>query len=189
MHIVLFGGAFDPPHLGHITVVKNFIKLGVADQLIFLPVHNHAFDKDMLESNHRLEMLEEVKKNHFKDLPVYTSDYELTKSGMSITFDTLTELSKQNPQHQYSFLIGSDNLVDFDIWHHYQEMLEKYKFFVYPRAGFSFDNIKEGMIPLKDMPEMKVSSSIIRDNLESRSSVEGLLSSEVIHYIKENELY
>lgn len=189
MHTVLFGGAFDPPHLGHITVVKNFIELGVADQLVFLPVHTHAFEKSMIESNHRLEMLEEVKRNHFRDLPVYISDYELTKPGMSITFDTLSELSKQNPHHQYSFLIGSDNLADFDKWHHFEEMLEKYKFFVYPRAGFSFDNLREGMIVLKDMPEMKVSSSVIKEKLENNDSVEDLLSTEIINYIEKNNLY
>ncbi|MDH5532879.1 MAG: nicotinate (nicotinamide) nucleotide adenylyltransferase [Candidatus Pacebacteria bacterium] len=189
MHIVLFGGAFDPPHLGHISVVKNFLDLKLVDRLVFLPVFNHAFDKDMMGPQHRLKMLEEVKKTHFKDLPVYISEYEIHKEGMSITYETLEELTKENPRHTYSFLIGSDNLESFHKWHHFEEMLEKYKFFVYPRAGYSFDNLREGMIALKYMPEMKVSSSVIRENLENKKSVDDLLSSEIIDYIKENELY
>jgi nicotinate-nucleotide adenylyltransferase len=189
MHIVLFGGAFDPPHLGHISVVKNFLELGLSDRLVFLPVLNHAFDKDLIESQHRLEMLNQVKKEHFQDLPVYTSDYELNREGMSITYETLIDLSRENPRHQYSFLIGSDNLESFDKWHHYQEMLDQFKFFVYPRAGFSFTKLRKGMIPLKDMPEMKVASTDIRERLKNNKDVDDVLSSEVIHYIRENKLY
>lgn len=189
MHIVLFGGAFDPPHLGHIKVVKNFLKLGLSDRLVFLPVFDHAFDKDMMEPQHRLNMLEEVKKSHFKDQPVYISDYEISKEGMSITFETLKNLSQENPNNQYSFLIGSDNLISLHKWHHYHEMLDRYKFFVYPRAGYSFDQIREGMIPLRDMPEMAVSSTDVRTRLNNNQSLDDLLSKEIIHYIQENELY
>jgi nicotinate-nucleotide adenylyltransferase len=189
MHIVLFGGAFDPPHLGHISVVKNFLKLGLSDRLVFLPVFNHAFDKDMMGPQHRLQMLDAVKNAHFKDQPVYISDYEIDKKGMSITYETLQSLSKENPNHQYSFLIGSDNLSSFHKWHNYQEMLVRYKFFVYPRAGYSFDQIREGMIPLRDMPEMAVSSTNVRDRLNNKQDIGELLSKEVIHYIEENGLY
>lgn len=189
MHIVLFGGAFDPPHLGHISVVKNFLELGLSDRLVFLPVFDHAFIKEMMGPEHRLRMLEEVRKTHFNDLPVYISDYEINKEGMSITYETLEDLAKENPHHQYSFLIGSDNLEKFHKWHHYQEMLDKYKFFVYPRAGYNFNLIREGMIPLKDMPEMAVSSTEIREKLNSKTEVGDLLSQEVVNYIKENGLY
>jgi len=189
MHIVLFGGAFDPPHLGHISVVKNFLKLGLSDRLVFLPVFDHAFDKDMMGPQHRLQMLEAVKNAHFKDQPVYISDYEIDKEGMSITYETLQSLSQENPNNEYSFLIGSDNLSSFDKWHHSQEMLEQYKFFVYPRVNYSFDKIRDGMIPLRDMPEMAVSSTDVRTRLKNNEKIEELLSKEVINYIKENELY
>lgn len=189
MHIVLFGGAFDPPHLGHISVVKNFLNLGIVDRLVFLPVFDHAFIKNMIGPEHRIQMLEEVKKSHFQDLPVYISDYEIKKGEISITFETLVELSEQNPAYQYSFLIGSDNLEKFHKWHHYKKMLKKYKFFVYPRAGYSFDQIREGMIPLTDMPEMDVSSTEIRSRLEEKKDVNDLVSQEVISYIEKNKLY
>lgn len=189
MHIVLFGGAFDPLHLGHIAVAKNFVNLGLADRLVFLPVNNHAFEKNMVSSSHRLKMLEIVRKKHFSNLPVYISDYEINREGLSITYETLVSLSKKNPHNQYSFLIGSDNLTSFDQWHHYQKMLEQFKFFVYPRVNFTFDNLKKGMIPLKNMPKMEVSSRLVKQKLTNGDNLSQLLSPEIIDYIKEHSLY
>ncbi len=189
MKIAVFGGAFDPPHFGHIKVVKNFLKLGLVDEIWLLPVKNHAFSKKMASAADRLKMLSLVKKNYFKNFPVKICEYEFDQPGMSITYQTLRALSEKYPEHLFSFLMGSDNLTSFHKWHSYEEMLRQFVFYVYPRAGFDFSLLREGMIALHDLEEMKISSTVVKQELLSGSKVETLLATEVINYLRKHSLY
>lgn len=189
MKIAVFGGAFDPPHFGHIKVVKNFLQLGLVDEVWLLPVKNHAFSKKMASAVDRLEMLSLVKKKYFKDLPVEICEYELNHSGMSITYETLKALSLEYPEHSFSFLMGSDNLASFHKWHSYEEMLKQFVFYVYPRAGFDFTSLREGMTALHDLEEMKISSTAVKQELLSGAAVKSLLAPEVINYLSKHSLY
>jgi nicotinate-nucleotide adenylyltransferase len=189
MHITLFGGAFDPPHLGHIKVVQNFLKENLTQKVVFLPVKEHNFSKEMRDAALRLRMLELVVEKNFVDLPVEVSDFELKQTGVSYSFATLEQLSSLNPGTKFSFLIGSDNLRGFPKWDNYQDLLAKYQVFVYPRAGFDFTGLLPGMVALESLPQMKVSSELVKENLHNRKMVENLLTPEVGEYITKNHLY
>jgi len=189
MHITLFGGAFDPPHLGHIKVVQNFLKENLTQKVIFLPVKEHNFVKEMRDAALRFRMLELVVRNNFVGLPVEISDFELRQTGVSYSFATLEKFSEQRPECKFSFLIGSDNLRDFPKWDKYQDLLAKYQVFVYPRAGFSFEGLLPGMVALEGLPQMQVSSEEVKKNLHNREMIESLLSPEVGEYITNNHLY
>ena len=181
---MVFGGAFDPPHLGHEQIVENILESKICDQIWLVPVGIHDFEKNMTPAKHRLAMLQ----SHLRD-QVLLNLCEINRPKVSHTFDTLEELSQQYPDYQFSFLIGSDNLAKFHLWHDYEKMLEKYHFYVYPRAGFPFVPLYPGMIPLGKMPEIKVSSTQIRENLKAGKSVQQLLKKEVAAYIFKYKLY
>ena len=199
MKILVFGGTFNPPHLGHQlmieqTLAKTLNDGTVFDQVWLLPVGQHSFAKNFIDQKHRLAMLSLmmqsiVLNNSALSKKIALEKYELEHDGESQTFTTLESLSKQYPEHHFSFLIGSDNLEKFHLWHDYEQMLKKYPFYIYPRASFSFSPMRQGMIALEGFPLMEVSSTKVREALANNANLDDLLDAKVINYIRENKLY
>lgn len=199
MKIIVFGGTFNPPHLGHQLMVEQVLTKtldnGISfDQLWLLPVGQHSFAKQFVSNEHRLTMLELMKETICQNNPalknkIFTEKYELERDEESQTFSTLEALAKKYPEHQFSFLIGSDNLDKFHLWHDYELMLSKYPFYVYPRTDFAFQPLYEGMIILDSFPKMQVSSTQVREAFINKTSLNDLLNVKVIEYIKENKLF
>lgn len=184
MKVVLFGGAFDPPHLGHQQVVQTILNQGLADQVWFVPTFKHAFDKNMSPVEHRIEML---KLALIPQTKIETAEIE--RKGESKTIDTLRQLSKDYSQHQFSWLIGSDNLNQFALWHDYQEILQEFKVYVYPRAGFEMSPLYAGMVPLANVKQVRISSSQVKKMVGAGQSIQGLVLEKVRQYILTNDLY
>ncbi|MBU1034107.1 nicotinate (nicotinamide) nucleotide adenylyltransferase [Patescibacteria group bacterium] len=199
MKILVFGGTFNPPHLGHQMMIEQVLSKTLADgsnldQLWILPVGQHSFAKKFVSNKDRLAMLELmissiVEKNPTLKNKIFLEKYELEHDEESQTFSTLEALAKEYPDHQFSFLIGSDNLEKFHLWNDYKLMLKEYPFYVYPRIAFEFLPFYEGMIALKDFPKMEVSSTKVRMAFANKTSLDGLLDAKVIKYIKENKLF
>jgi len=183
MKIILFGGAFDPPHRGHQQVVKNILQKKIADELWYVPVGTHDFQKEMSSAEHRVAMLKLILQDNTR-----IEDCEINRPGVDHTYDTLNELSDLYPEHEFSFLIGSDNLEKFHLWGSYEKMLKRYKFYVYPRKNFPM-KLLNNMIALKNFSEIDVSSTQIRSLVENGKSVEELVGLEMAEYIKKNNLY
>src|SRR5689334_22148241 len=108
MKICLFGGAFDPPHLGHQRIAAEIIAQNLADEVWFVPVKTHSFGKPMTDPQQRLAMLQLIQLPHTK-----IETYELEQTGVNYTFNTLEALAKRYPEHEFSWVIGSDNLEKF----------------------------------------------------------------------------
>lgn len=199
MKILVFGGTFNPPHLGHQLIVEQVLtktlENGVTfDQLWLLPVGQHSFAKQFVSSEHRLVMLNLMRQSIYEKNPVLQGKiliekYEIEQSGESQTFNTLEALARKYPEHQFSFLIGSDNLEKFHLWNDYQLMVSKYPFYVYPRVDFPFQPLYEGMIALDGFPKMCVSSTRVREAFAKKASLNDLLDAKVIKYIRENKLF
>lgn len=199
MKIIVFGGTFSPPHLGHQLMVEQVLSATldrgvVFDQLWFLPVGQHSFAKQFVGNKHRLAMLDLMKQSIYEKNPnlvekIFTEKYELQNNEESQTFSTLEALAKRHPEHQLSFLIGSDNLGKFHLWNDYELMLSKYPFYVYPRVDFPFEPLYEGMIALDGFPKIQVSSTQVRKAFLNKTSLNNLLDAKVIEYIKENKLF
>ena len=198
MKILLFGGTFNPPHLGHQLMAEQALSQALAgnvfDQLWLLPVGQHSFAKQFVSQQDRVAMLSLmiasiVQKNPLLKNKIFIEKYELERDEESQTFTTLEALARQYPQHQFSFLIGSDNLAKFHLWHDYQLMLSRYPFYVYPRTDYAFQPLYQGMIVLEGFPEMQVSSTQVRAALTNRNNLDNLLDAQVIAYIKEKKLF
>ncbi|MGD9128960.1 MAG: nicotinate-nicotinamide nucleotide adenylyltransferase [Candidatus Woesebacteria bacterium] len=210
--IALFGGAFDPPHLGHSQVSRALLEAGIADQLCYVPAGVHDFQKNMTAVEHRVAMLELIlnddlegeislskenrydlaqRQNSALDLKgkIRIEFCEIEREGVSHTFDTLEELSARYPEKDFFWVIGSDNLAKFHLWYNYEEMLRKYRFYVYPRTDYPFEPLYQNMIPLRKMKAVDVSSTEIRQRVKEGKSITGMINAKVEKYIKKHKLY
>ncbi len=200
MHILVFGGTFNPPHLGHQRMVEQVLLHELpdgkqVDQVWLLPVGHHSFAKDFVSAEHRLAMLALLKSSLVRQYgstwedKIALEDYEIRQTTESQTHATLTFLAKKYPEHDFSFLIGSDNLAQFHLWHHYQEMLQQHPFYVYPRTGYPLQPLYEGMIPLQGFIESSVSSTAVREALLEGKDNQSLLDSSISNYIQKEGLF
>lgn len=190
MHIILFGGAFDPPHLGHQKIARYLIESKTADEVWYVPAKAHPFAKPMSPAEDRVAMVKLI----VDDPRIKVEMYEQEKDGVSYSHETLDYLSAKYPQHTFSWIVGSDRLPDFHRWvdskgRDYLDMLRKYRFYVYPRAGFPFEPLYPNMVPLKDAEEWTYSSTEVREKIKKGESIEGLVDRKVADYLASHRLY
>lgn len=189
MKIALFGGAFDPPHLGHRVVADSLIKNKIVDEVWFVPVYKHPwadrYNKHKFVSyEDRVVMLDltvgdikGAKIAHYKDI--------------SFTFNILEYFSKKHPDHDFSWVMGSEYLGRFDDFLKGHPQLIDYPFYIYPRAGFEFneDLKKQNMTFLYDMPEIEASSTEVKKMVKNNNDFSNLVTDSVKDFIEENNLY
>lgn len=190
MNIILFGGAFDPPHLGHQHIAKTLLEQKIADEAWFVPAKMHPFDKPMSPPHHRLAMLELI----VSDPRIKIERYEQEREGVSFSHETLDYLAAKHPEHTFSWIVGSDRLGDFHTWvdgrgNDYKDMLAAYRFYVYPRAGFPFTPLYDNMVPLRDVQEWTYSSTEVREAVKKGEGIESLVDPQVAAYIAKHQLY
>jgi nicotinate-nucleotide adenylyltransferase len=106
----------------------------------------------------------------------------------SYTIDTLTYLSEQYPQHEFSIFLGSDNLKQFKKWKNFEQILEHYQVYVYPRPGEKVDFSHPSIIEV-DAPLLDISATFIREAIQQERSVRYLLPDAVVDYIRDKKLY
>ncbi len=202
----LYGGAFDPPHVGHVNVATAAVTNGLLDQLVIMPTGRaqHRLTP-MTAAHHRLAMCRLA----FGRLPkAQVSDFELTRSGPSFTFDTLTELRRLNPQAQLFVVLGQDQLERLATWHRVDELVQIATFLVAARPMNTLANAeKQGKIaalgaqvrwlPMVPNP---VSATQLREKLASFSGgdfashlpptrLTDAIQHQVVRYIAQNHLY
>jgi nicotinate-nucleotide adenylyltransferase len=188
MHVALFGGTFDPPHNGHQFITQQMLAEKIVDAVWFVPVKNHAFQREMSPVVDRVEMLKKVVAD-LHNPKVRIESYEIDHSAMSYSLETLEALSVKHPEHTFSWVIGSDNLAKFNQWHNYAELLKKFRVYVYPRQGYPPESLREGMIFLKDFPEITISATEVREKVQRGESIADLVNPDVEKYILEKKLY
>lgn len=186
MRIGLFGGAFDPPHLGHLMVARILVQQKIVDEVWFVPVKQHPFGKKVEVNGHREVMLKLMIDGE-SNLKI--ERFELEHQEKSYSLHTLRSLSEQFPQYSFSWIIGTDNLADFHRWYQYEELLRVFSVIVYPRQGYDFVPMYDGMKAVKNMPEVDVSSTQVRELLKQGKGVTGLVHPAVAQYIQEQGLY
>lgn len=184
MHIGVFGGAFDPPHRGHSEVAAAVIAQGIVDEVWFVPVYIHPwaqrYGKQMAEYQHRCAMVELIlgKRQRLQEF-----------QAVSFTFDTLEYFRKLYPEHQFSWIMGSEYLDRFDDFLSMHPGLEEYQFYVYPREGHPMQPLQTFMQPLTGVREVTVSSTQVRERLKAGLPITDLVHPAVAEYCVEHNLY
>ena len=190
MKIGIFGGTFNPIHIGH-AIIANFIaQNSCLDAIWFMvapqnPLKTEACGASDLD---RIKMVELVAHKIDK---VTTSAFEFALPRPSYTYNTLTELQKRFPNDEFHLIIGGDNWQNFDKWRNHHEIVSQFNIMVYPRHGFEVVIPEEYShnVKLIDAPIIELSSTDIRAALKEQRNMNFFLSSEVYEYILENKLY
>ncbi|MCL1903632.1 MAG: nicotinate (nicotinamide) nucleotide adenylyltransferase [Oscillospiraceae bacterium] len=166
MKIAVFGGAFNPPHLGHINIVKSVCAIIKPEKTLIIPTGNAPHKSTMTLYDKRLKLA----KAAFPGCEI--SDIE-NKPVLSYTIDTIRELKASYPEDTELFLIiGSDMLLNFAQWNNYEEILKQCTVVAAARDSFEYgEYAKRFGITLIDIPIVEMSSSGIREMFKPKRYV------------------
>lgn len=184
MRIAIFSGSFNPVHNGHLTIAREVLSQGAADELWFLvsPQNPLKKDTDLMSEQDRLQMVELAIEN---EQGMLASDFEFHLPRPTYTIRTLDSLKITYPQHEFSLLIGGDNLAIIYKWFEYKRIIAEFGLIVYPRPGFEnmgsapFPNITFISAPLID-----ISATEIRRKLAMGESISGMVPGKVDLFLK-----
>lgn len=191
MKILIFGAAFDPPHIGHMTMAAQAVKKGLADRVVLVPCGDHAFDKVMSSASCRYAMVEVIVKALTKTYGPFfeLSDVEIKRKGKSYAWDTLWDFTKKYPDAEIGWLMGSDQLPSFHKWYKYEDILANYPVYVYPRKRFVFEPWYQEMRKITGVPTVEINSSEVRGAYQQDKPIISMVLQEVAKYIVENKLW
>lgn len=183
MKIGVFGGKFNPPHIGHLWIAKQCLDFGGFDEVWFVPNYGQSFHEPVASVKDRLAMTRYLTLDHTK-----ISTIELDNKLDGQTIHLLPFLPKGN---EYTFIIGSDQLATFHLWGEYKALLQQLPFIIFPRYGYPSDPLYENMRVLSHaaLVASNLSSSKIRERVKLGLSIEEFVPKEVAAYIKVHNLY
>lgn len=185
MKIGIFGGSFDPIHIGHINaMIETYLKLDL-DKVLVMPTYLSPFKGVVnTSSQDRFKMLTQC----LEDFDYIEVDsYEIFGQTTTYTYDTLTYLNEQFVNDDLYFIIGTDHYQSFDRWKN-NELLHDLAHFVVVNRENTDIEIQHPFIQL-DINTVEVSSTVIRERLKNQTEVRHLLDHKVYQYIKEHRLY
>ncbi len=177
MRVALFGGSFNPPHVAHQLAALHVLETEPVDELWFVPVFKHPFDKTLEAFEHRLAMCERAAAALGPRARV--SDCERTLGGDSRTLRTVQSLKATHPGTEFALVVGADLLPELGSWYGADELRQLVRFIVVGRTGHAGGTLA--------MPA--VSSTEVRQRLTRGERPEGLVPRSVLDYIGERKLY
>lgn len=190
MKIGLLFGSFNPIHTGHLLIANYMVEYTELDKIWFVvsPQNPFKVNDELLDENLRLKMIEMAiaDDNRFE-----ACNIEFGMPKPNYTYLTLTTLAEKYPEHEFTPIIGGDNLQSFHLWKNYESILENYQLFVYRRAGFHENPLlaNHKKISLYEVPLLNISSTYIRETLQAGKSIRYLVPKVVKEFIDENNLY
>ena len=189
MKIGLFFGSFNPVHNGHLMLANYMVQTTDLDKVWFVvSPHNPLKDKKTLLGEYdRLNLINLAIENNPK---LKASDIEFKLPQPSYTIDTLSYLKDKFPKHEFTLIMGSDNLATLHKWKNYRQLIEQYPIIVYQRRGFTknpFPEVKT--IQHIDFPFIDISSTFIREQIKKGISVRYFMPDVVWQYIEEMKFY
>jgi len=185
----LFFGSFNPIHNGHLILANFMNEFTDLDEVWFVvSPHNPLKEqKSLLADYHRLALVRIAIEDHSK---LGVTDIEFKMPRPSYSIDTLTWLNEKYPDRQFVVICGTDVFKGFKKWKNYQEILNQYNLYVYPRPGSGlgeFENHKS--IHLYQAPLMEISSSFIRMGVREAKDMSFWMPENVYKYLSEMHFY
>ncbi len=208
----LFGGTFNPIHLGHLRGAEEIREIFQLDQILFIPssIPPHKMSGEIIEAKDRLEMVRlAISHNpHFS-----VSDIELLRPGKSYTIDTL-RFFNENETNQFFFIMGREAFVEIETWKEFKNLFTLCHFIIMTRPGTQKENAFSDLLPralisdfkydpkeetyihvsghrlyFKEISFLDISSTKVRELIEKGRSVRYLIPPEVEGYIERHKLY
>lgn len=193
---VIYGGTFNPLHVGHAQIIRLLSEQSFTDELMVIPtaLPPHKEYEGEVAAEHRLNMCR-IAARGLKNVTV--SDIELKRQGKSYTIDTVNELM-QSGKDDIAVACGGDMLVTLDTWKNYKELISKVEFIALYRVGTDkaeFDLCVQktrddgGRVRVIEADIIDVASKDLRRMLKCGEDTGEYLSPQIIEYIKQNGLY
>jgi nicotinate-nucleotide adenylyltransferase len=184
--IGILGGTFNPPHHGHLLIANEVLHTLSLDKVWFMPNQEppHKKKSSAVSDQARIEMLDLAIKGH-PHFEIQT--VEMEREGPSYTYDTMKLLKEQNGDTEFFFIIGADMIEYLPKWYKINDLLELVVFAGVGRPSYN-RHTEYPVVPV-EVPQMDVSSSMIRQRLSQGSTVRYLVPDSVRKYIEENHLY
>ena len=191
MRIGVFGGTFDPPHVGHLLLATDAREALNLDRLIFIPAGAQPFKVDTPPVASPRDRLEMVRLAIADDANYAVDDAEISRKGLSYTVDTLEHLAERNAGAELFFLLGQDSLAGFPKWRNPARIQELATLALMMRAGApdvgDWRNA-EGVV-MVSARRVDVSSTEIRERLRAGKSIKGFVPESVEQFIEARGLY
>lgn len=167
----IFGGSFNPIHIGHLALANYLCEYSELDEIWFLvSPHNPLKEQtDLWDDNLRLELV----KLAIADYPKFrASDFEFHLPRPSYTVNTLNALQATYPDREFTLIIGADNWEIFPRWYKAEEILAKHRLMIYPRSGYDIaPQTLPASVQRVDTPLLEISSTFIRRALSEGRDV------------------
>lgn len=184
----VFGGTFDPPHIGHLVLAQCAYEELRLDKLLFIPAARqpHKADKPISSPEARLEMLRLAIGD---DERFEVSDIEINREALSYTYLSLKNLKELYPECELYFIMGGDNIADIETWKNPEEIFNIARVAAALRPEYELSGQFKDGIQIIRMPQIDVSSTMIRELVGEGRSIKYLVPGPVETYIRHNRLY
>ena len=189
--IGLFGGTFDPVHMGHLIIADSVYEFKGLDTIIFIPsaYPPHKSSDIMFNAHKRFKMLSLAVKD---DPRFVVSDIELKREGLSYTIDTLREMKATLPDDtDLSFIVGMDNLFEISTWKAPRDILNECSILVAERRCDMHREIPgwlKDRVEMVSAPAIEISSTDIRQRIREGKSIRYLVPDVVLKEIQNSRL-
>lgn len=194
----MFGGSFNPVHIGHKALVQRMIDEFCLDTVYVIPTYCTPLKDNtpMITPQHRFNMCRLT----FADVPqVIVSDTEILREGNSYTVDTLTEIRSKHPDDELFLIVGADSFMQLPLWHRVKDIFSLATILTIARGELDFADLNSQRIKLEAEynakarvlrePVVQVSSTEIRALISEGKPFNHLVSRGVDEYITESGLY
>lgn len=196
--IGIMGGTFNPIHYGHLILAESTYEQLNLDKILFMPLKNppHKAISGEVSEKQRVDMISQA----IKDNPHFElSTMELDREGITYTAETLTILTRENPDTEYYFIVGADSLFYMQNWKEPQTVFRLCTVVAAGRNQVEMDkiynqieylkNIFRANIMLIHMPAIEISSAMIRERVAADKAIRYYVPEAVREYIENNRLY
>jgi nicotinate-nucleotide adenylyltransferase len=198
MRLGVFGGTFDPVHVGHLILAEQCREQGGLDRVLFLPAARppHKQERELTSFERRVEMLQLALAGN----PGFSiEELEKDRPGPSYTADTLGILQKKYPGAELFLLLGSDSLLDLPFWYEPLKILEQATLLIVARPGWEIpQNVRQSLRLPEDAvlrfqvapcPLIDIASRELRHLVSESKSIRYMVPRAVEVYIQEKKLY
>lgn len=187
MKIGIYPGSFDPIHLGHIKIVNEILNRKIVDKVLIVPTGDYWNKNVNASLEDRINMAK-----------LFSSDkilVEETDNSIRATYDFLRLKESQFKDAELWLILGGDNIENLHRWINFMKLI-KYPFIVIKRDGFNksyiekrFSGMNKRNYEILDIPNIDISSTYIRENINSDNDLNDVIDPKVLEYIRKNHLY
>ena len=188
LRLGIYGGTFDPVHLGHLLLARDALEQAPLDAVLFVPCRQspHKLGRPLTAGAKRLAMLRLALKGEQR---LWLSRCELDRPGPSFAIDTTHEVREAFPHARISWLIGADQLDRLHEWDRWAELRELAKFILLQRGDEPLNKASGPVLSLRRPRRIDISATEIRHRVKARLPIDHLVPASIAAYIKRQGLY